>query len=364
MTLEFKSHKKTVEKETSAIIKELIDSRTKSFGSASEAAQHFKGLKEKLQGLRQSLQTFDKVEEDLMALLGKRVATLSSIESIDPSSDKLENAKGIDTFIDLLITDFKARQDSMVPGEQPLEWKTYQLSKQIHADLSEEKTTSALEWCQTHRSKLQKCNTVFEFRLREAEFIKILQTQGSIAAMNYLQDYLKEYDSEWIPRLKLLGKAIFYGQSASKRPELADLFTSPWKDLQELFLDALFQVQGITRTSLLETLLGAGLSALKTPFCGQSPGISCPVCHPLALPLASHLPAATKSTSTLLCRILGQIMDESNPPIILPNNQIYSTKGIEKIAMIVPGTSEKRIVCPTTGEEFLVSQVKKIFLTS
>ena len=44
--------------------------------------------------------------------------------------------------------------------------------------------------------------------------------------------------------------------------------------------------------------------------------------------ISKKLPELTKKQSNLLCRITGQLMDEHNPPIALPNGQIFSKKGI------------------------------------
>lgn len=63
-------------------------------------------------------------------------------------------------------------------------------------------------------------------------------------------------------------------------------------------------------------------------FCGEEDGRSarCPICAPLVTRLAAELPYAHHVHSTLVCRISGQIMNEHNPPLVLPNGYVYSTK--------------------------------------
>lgn len=150
-------------------------------------------------------------------------------------------------------------------------------------------------------------------------------------------------------------------------PLFSRVFTENyWEDLVDEFKEMQFAVQGITSQSLLETLIGSGLTALKTPFCqpGSTNNYNCPVCKEKIYILAKNLPYCTKATSHLICRILGVIMDEHNPPVMLPNNQIFSSKGIEKISKPIPSSTDRKIVCPVTMDEYKTSQISKIFLTS
>lgn len=162
-------------------------------------------------------------------------------------------------------------------------------------------------------------------------------------------------------------KALLYDKMAGKLTQFAHIFSDEyWQNLVKQFKDMQFAVQGITSQSLLETLVGSGLTALKTPFCqsGNTDNYNCPVCKEKIYVLAKNLPYCTKSTSNLICRILGVIMDEHNPPVMLPNNQVFSTKGIEKISKPINNSSDRKIVCPITMSEYKTSQVSKIFLTS
>jgi hypothetical protein len=40
--------------------------------------------------------------------------------------------------------------------------------------------------------------------------------------------------------------------------------------------------------------------------------------------LAEKLPFSHHITSCIVCRISGAIMDENNPPMVLPNGHVYS----------------------------------------
>jgi macrophage erythroblast attacher len=80
--------------------------------------------------------------------------------------------------------------------------------------------------------------------------------------------------------------------------------------------------------SPLEILFQSGLMSLKTCFCygDANKNVSCPVCYDEIGRLAKELPMSHHPVSALICRITGEIMDENNQPMTLPNGQIYSEK--------------------------------------
>ena len=52
-------------------------------------------------------------------------------------------------------------------------------------------------------------------------------------------------------------------------------------------------------------------------------------------------------------------MDEHNPPIMLPNGEIYSQKAILEMCEKNNGV----LTCPQTNEVFKMDQITKIFLS-
>ena len=52
----------------------------------------------------------------------------------------------------------------------------------------------------------------------------------------------------------------------------------------------------------------------------------CPVCSENIGKLAKSLPSSSHPGTSLICRISGEIMDHNNPPVALPNGELYSDK--------------------------------------
>ncbi len=55
----------------------------------------------------------------------------------------------------------------------------------------------------------------------------------------------------------------------------------------------------------------------------EEQSLQCPVCSNSFNELASSLPFSHSSQSYLICRISGEPMNEYNPPMLLPNGNVY-----------------------------------------
>ena len=56
---------------------------------------------------------------------------------------------------------------------------------------------------------------------------------------------------------------------------------------------------------------------------GSSRSPDCPVCSRSLNKLAQPLPMAHCANSRLVCKISGDVMNENNPPMMLPNGYVY-----------------------------------------
>lgn len=100
-----------------------------------------------------------------------------------------------------------------------------------------------------------------------------------------------------------------------------------WDELVAQFRRDNYKLCSLTSEPLLSITLQAGLSALKTPQCYQAENrnVHCPVCDTDTLgKLASGLPLSHHVNSTIVCRMSGKIINENNPPMLLPNGRVYS----------------------------------------
>lgn len=109
---------------------------------------------------------------------------------------------------------------------------------------------------------------------------------------------------------------------------MQDLYNpSRWLELIDQFRADNYALCSLTSHPLLSITLQAGLSALKTPQCyeHENKNVNCPICDNKTLgSLAEKLPLSHHVNSTIVCRISGKIMNEDNPPMLLPNGRVYS----------------------------------------
>lgn len=97
--------------------------------------------------------------------------------------------------------------------------------------------------------------------------------------------------------------------------------------------------------------------------------------------LAQPLPMAHCANSRLVCKISGDVMNENNPPMMLPNGYVYGynvsgARGGRGGGPGPPGPAhtpvssqsllsirqDDKVVCPRTKEVFHFSQAEKVYI--
>ncbi|XP_058080930.1 protein MAEA homolog isoform X2 [Magnolia sinica] len=133
-----------------------------------------------------------------------------------------------------------------------------------------------------------------------------------------------------------------------------------WDYLVEQFKHEFCRLYGMTLEPLLNIYLQAGLSALKTPLCYED---DCTKEDPLSQEsfrkLALPLPFSKQHHSKLVCYITKELMDFDNPPLVLPNGYVYSTKALEEMAK----KNDGKITCPRTGLVFNYTELVKAYIS-
>lgn len=122
-------------------------------------------------------------------------------------------------------------------------------------------------------------------------------------------------------------------------------------------------LNGLTKDAPLNIILKAGLSALKTPWCGiddagELCNSDCPSCCAPMSRLAKSLPVSQRQLSQIRCRLSGSIMDDKNPPLALPNGSVYSKAALFEMATRNAG----RIICPQTNESYNLEDCRSVFV--
>ncbi|KUF80919.1 Macrophage erythroblast attacher [Phytophthora nicotianae] len=85
----------------------------------------------------------------------------------------------------------------------------------------------------------------------------------------------------------------------------------------------------------------------------------CPACSEVGSQLCTGLPFAYHPHSRLVCRVTQSVMDEHNPPLVLPNGRVYSKRGIE---LLTQRSSDGTIKCVDTQDVFSPTDVKPVYI--
>jgi macrophage erythroblast attacher len=240
----------------------------------------------------------------------------------------------------------------------------------------------ALQWCAANRSRLNRLNSPLEFQLRMQEYIEILRNGKSNDAIAYSREHLVTFTDTHQTQVQEAMCALLFAGTAESDATTADASSSSsapasseplnwgpyshllsedrWKNLREQFLSDLYTMSSMPHTSLLDITLHAGITALKTPSCDSKGhyNASCPVCSSRMHSLASSVRMSHRVHSRIVCKLSGDVMDETNPPLVLPNGNVYSTNALRKFAKEHDGT----VTCPRTHESFPLTDCQRVYV--
>ncbi|PHU17010.1 hypothetical protein BC332_12705 [Capsicum chinense] len=367
----FEHYKKTiranhrvVEKEVNAVINGVVVDADDSdvIMSSDDAVHQLNSLVSRLQGLKRKLEEGSRTEN----LQAQRCrARLDHLESADPENlSDWNNTRLKRILVDYMLrmsyydTAVKLAESSNI--QDLVDIDVFHEAKKVIDALQNKEVTPALAWCADNKSRLKKSKSKFEFQLRMQEFIELVRAENMMRAITYARKYLAPWGSTHMKELQRVLATLAFKSNTECTTYKVLFEPKQWDYLIDQFKQEFCKLYGMTLEPLLNIYLQAGLSALKTPFCYED---DCTKEDPLSQEsfrkLASPLPYSKQHHSKLVCYITKELMDTENPPLVLPNGYVYSTKALEEMAK----RNDGRITCPRTGYTCNYTELIKAYIS-
>ncbi|KAL3897718.1 MAG: hypothetical protein SGCHY_003228 [Lobulomycetales sp.] len=337
-------------------------------------------LVSRLHTLKRKLET-SKGEEELYASRTRlRLSHLVDLSSLESSSSE-DFAKWSKVRLDRLVIDYLLRKgyintalngilhhfyDQTAAQEsniQPLvDVELFTQNKKIEQSLLNKTCSLCLQWCTENKSNLKKSKSGLEFNLRLQEYVEIIRKGQIPEAIAYARKFLTPFSESHIKEIQQATALLAFTADTECKVYKKFFAESRWGDLVQQFRKDNYALSNLPVEPMLKISLQAGLAALKTPFCcrEEDRNVNCPVCERDSFgKLAENLPMNHHVNSCIVCRISGKIMDEDNPPMVLPNGYVYSKEALHEMA----DKNNGNIICPRSGASFHLSQLRKAFIS-
>ncbi|CRG95030.1 conserved Plasmodium protein, unknown function [Plasmodium gallinaceum] len=221
-------------------------------------------------------------------------------------------------------------------------------------ELKNHNTKPALEWCQKYKSQLKKIDSNIESELHLQHVINLIFEKKFFEAIEYIKKTVSEpegcitYDVKYIiTHIGLNNSTLSLKAFNEKR----------WKKIIKIFKKVYSEISGVLNKPLLELLLKAGISVIKTEHCGKKKSTKCPTCIDELKNTINCLPHIQKTRSFLVCPYTNEVMDENNPPFTTPAGHVYSEKAISLFLK-----SDDLFECPITEEKYRIEEFSRLFI--
>ncbi|KAI9006120.1 CTLH/CRA C-terminal to lish motif domain-containing protein [Gaertneriomyces semiglobifer] len=353
------------------VMKELTAEITKlsKSGKPEDAVKVLGEMTARLTKLKHKLAETKGEERVYISRTSNRIEHLTTLMGIT-NAESEDYARWCQTRLDRVMVDYMLRNGFRESARRLAEEKgvldlvdvgLFDESWQIVEALKSRSCTECLRWCADNRSSLEKIQSTLEFQIRLQEYIELVRNQKREEAIKYARKYLVNWRESHLKEIQQAMALLAFGPGTSCE-YYRDLFDeSRWNMLIDQFHADMHALHNLTAQPLLTMSLQAGLSALKTPSCYDSHdhAVNCPVCAEDTFGLlAEKLPNAHHVNSCIVDRISGYIMDEHNPPLVLPNGHVYSTQTLEDMALQHDGV----VKCSKTGESYHLSTTRKAYI--
>ncbi|TYI86806.1 hypothetical protein E1A91_D04G091800v1 [Gossypium mustelinum] len=351
-----RTNHRTVEKEVSAVISSVTDVADSDEISKDDAILSLTSLVSRLQGIKRKLEEGSHAE-NLQAHRCR--ARLDHLDSADAENlSEWNNVRLKRVLVDYMSrmsyydSAMKLAESSNI--QELVDIDVFQEAKKVIDGLRNQEVGPALAWCADNKSRLKKS------KLRLQEFVELVRAENYMRAISYARRYLSPWGATHLKEFQRV-MATLAVRSHTECAKYKVLFEpKQWDFLVDQFKQEFCRLYGMTLEPLLLIYLQAGLSALKTPYCYED---DCTKEDPLSQDsfrkLAMPLPYSKQHHSKLVCYITKELMDTENPPQVLPNGYVYSTKALKEMAEKNNG----KITCPRTGLVCSYSDLVKAYIS-
>lgn len=366
MTKAFRSRKKMLTAELKALTETIEhvheDASLEQMVAVAEKLLHVSAAFEKAREAELSIESRVKVRWDHLLTRPKEKRGGGSL----PAKSTWNRVR-----LDRMLVDYMLREGmysaaemlTQQSGLQALvELDLFAASRSIIESLKEHDCSLALQWCADNKRRLAKIDSSLEFRLRLQEFVELARARRKFDAIDYARTHLSlvTLSEDRFAEVQRTMALLAFPPTTTCQP-YKDMYDSArWGELVRSFNSENYRLHGLPPESTLEIVMKGGLATLKTRQCGDpaSYNPSCPTCVQPYLTLARDLPRAQHVHSVLVCSISREVMDENNPPMALPNGNVYSKDALFQIAE----SNNGEICDPRTGDCYRLSDLRKCYI--
>ncbi|KAM0825377.1 hypothetical protein ACQ4PT_069601 [Festuca glaucescens] len=330
--------------------------------SAPDAVDHLTSLVSRLHGLKRKMEEGARAEELQVQRCRARLDRLAAASAGDDGGWEDIRLKRIlvDYMLRMSYYDTATKLAETSGIQDLVDIDVFLDAKRVIDSLQNKEIAPALAWCAENKSRLKKSKSKLEFLLRLQEFVELVRAKNFLPAIAYGRKYLAPWGCTHMKELQRVTASLVFRSNTNCVPYKVLFEQNQWDSLVDQFKQEFYKLYGMTVEPLLNIYLQAGLTALKTPFCFEG---NCPKEDPLSLAgfrkLAEPLPFSKQHHSKLVCHITKELMDTENPPLVLPNGYVYSTKALDEMAKKNGG----KITCPRTGAVYNYTELVKAYIS-
>lgn len=371
-----RTSQKHIEKEMTNLASTISDIASKTAAKKIKPDDAIKTIDSAVERLNKLKRKLDEIRSEELTYSNRTRARLDHLNQITHLKfcDSDEYIRWSKIRLDRLLIDYMMRTGFIDTAEKMaqdeglkdfVDVEFFRQARKIENALESNNCSECLAWCNDNKTALRKMKSTLEFNLRLQEFIELARKRDLNAAIAYAKKHFSGWIDSHMKEIQQAMALLAFPEGTACRPYKNLYEPSRWTYLITQFRSTLFSLHSLPLHPSLSLALQAGLSALKTSSCTSNPdstsrNINCPICSSSDFEkLAEKLPRGHHVNSCYVCKLTGEIMNEDNPPMVLPNGSVFSLKALTAQS----AKNNGKIKCQRTGAVYSFNQLKKMFIT-
>ena len=365
-----RNNKKILEKELILIKNKYESLCKKENNNKEEMLNNIKKLKNKIEKIKIKYKEIDKKEEELFYEFEKRLNNLEDIEKNNKNLDKIKSFT--ESKINTILLDYLFREKFIETTKnlqneeninENIEFNVLNQLENLIYNIKKKNLEFILKWSQNNKNKLNKLKSDIQFKIISQIFIERYKENKILDCITFAKENFKNWSETHKKEICELMLLLAIKDKSKIKMDKYKLLLSDnkWETLEKDIIETFYQIYSLDSKSMLEILFQSGLISLKTPFCydeNNKKNINCPICSNEIAKLSKDLPYFNHQVSHIICRITDEIMDETNPPLSLPNGQVYCEKAINEQI-----NANNKFVDPVSNKEYQLNECKKVYIS-
>uniref|UniRef100_A0A2P2JI27 Uncharacterized protein MANES_12G120400 n=1 Tax=Rhizophora mucronata TaxID=61149 RepID=A0A2P2JI27_RHIMU len=226
--------------------------------------------------------------------------------------------------------------------------------------MKRQKLEPALNWAAANSDKLKENGSDLQLKLRQLQFVEILQNGSKNEALTYARTHISPFASNHLAEIQKLMSCLLWTGKLDQSPYSELLSPTNWNLVAEELTRQFCNLVGQSFESPLSVTIAAGFQGLPPllKFLTVMAGKKQEWQSMQQLPVPVELDREFQFHSIFVCPVSKEQSTDENPPMLMPCGHVLCKQSINKMSK----NSSKKFKCPYCPSDIEATYCRPLYI--